>query len=245
MLFFLNFSDRNPELNSSEDPFLNFINEVKNLGIMDQSFCRVLPMNRVAGLNRSEVAEAIQLIGEDPFDIDRRSIELERDLLVNHCLNYYTEIDNRFCVAGKMTSTIQEIARELRKWELRLRRLSEVISPDYSVTNGYNKRTNKTYRMLKAYWINDDGQRVRTFNKNVGISDGGIEHHFERYFRARGYEVTMGVKLANGWSPDLLIDKNKKQSIVDFKISHKEQFYPQFMSMEMWAHYQSIYYNQS
>ena len=121
----------------------------------------------------------------------------------------------------------------------------KILKPKFNVTDGFNKSTNKSYRLLKGYWINDQNQKKRIFNKNVGISDASIEYHFERFFKNRGYDVTIYLKLLNGFIIDLVIEKDGVQEAVEFKLSNrnKDEFYNQFMSLEMWFRYKDIYVN--
>ena len=71
-----------------------------------------------------------------------------------------------------------------------------------------------------------------SLGKKDGKSDGSIEHHFERFFK-RGYDVTIYTKLSNGFITDLVIEKDGIQQVIEFKLRNKEEFYNQFMSLEM------------
>ena len=49
------------------------------------------------------------------------------------------------------------------------------------------------------------------------------------------------MKLLNGFITDLVIEKDGFQEAVEFKLRNKEEFYNQFMSLEMWFRYKEIY----
>ena len=174
------------------------------------------------------------------FELEYQKIKSERDNLISFCLEFYTNINQEYCKDGVINKTIQEIIYELNQWEIRLKRMLCILKPKFNVTDGFNKTTNKRYRLLKGYWINDQNKKKRIFNKNVGISDGSIEYHFERFFKNRGYDVTLHRKLSNGFKADLAIEKDGLQQVVELKLS-KEEFYNQFMSLETWYKYKKIY----
>ena len=133
------------------------------------------------------------------FEVEHQMIKQERDNLIRFCSSFYTQFNQKYCNDGKINTTLQEMIYELNQWEIRLKRMLCILNPKFNVTDGFNKTTNKSYRLLKGYWINDQNQKKRIFNKNVGISDGSIEHHFERFFKNRGYDVTIYMKLLNGF----------------------------------------------
>jgi len=241
----LPFKPKNPDLLHFNDSFIDLINQLKEWDIPKFTFVKSVKLNDISSLSVRNAKQFIENEGCVMFESDHQMIEEERDKLISTCNSFYTQYNQKYCNDGKINTTLQEMIYELNQWEIRLKRMLCILNPKFNVTDGFNKTTNKSYRLLKGYWINDQNQKKRIFNKNVGISDASIEYHFERFFKNRGYDVTIYLKLLNGFIIDLVIEKDGVQEAVEFKLSNrnKDEFYNQFMSLEMWFRYKDIYVN--
>ena len=235
------FNPNNPDMHQSSDSFIDLIKQLKDCEIPKITFVKSVKLSHLSSLSVFEAKQFIENKGCIMFEIEYQRIKLERDNLISFCSEFYTNINQEYCKDGLIHKTLQEIIYELNQWEVRLKRMLCILKPKFNITDGFNKTTNKSYRLLKGYWINDQNQKKRIFNKNVGISDGSIEHHFERFFKNRGYDVTIYTKLSNGFITDLVIEKDGIQQVIEFKLRNKEEFYNQFMSLEMWYKYKGIY----
>lgn len=242
-MLLLIFNPNNPDMHQFNDTFIDLINQLKEWDIPKFTFVKSVKLSDISGLSVREAKQFIENEGRVMFEIEHQFIKQERDSLIRFCNSFYTQLNKKYCNDGKINTTLQEMIYELNQWEIRLKRMLCILNPKFNVTDGFNKTTNKSYRLLKGYWINDQNQKKRIFNKNVGISDGSIEHHFERFFKNRGYDVTIYLKLSNGFITDLVIEKDGLQEAVEFKLRNKEEFYNQFMSLEMWFRYKEIYMN--
>ena len=234
------FNPNNPVVHQSSDSFIDLIKQLKGSEIHKITFVKSVKLSDLSSLSIIEAKQFIEKEGCSMFELEYQKIKSERDNLISFCLEFYTNLNQEYCKDGVINKTIQEIIYELNQWEIRLKRMLCILKPKFNVTDGFNKTTNKRYRLLKGYWINDQNKKKRIFNKNVGISDGSIEYHFERFFKNRGYEVTLHRKLSNGFKADLVIEKDGLQQVVELKLS-KEEFYNQFMSLETWYKYKKIY----
>lgn len=241
----LPFKPKNPDLLHFNDSFIDLINQLKEWDIPKFTFVKSVKLNDISSLSLRNAKQFIENEGCVMFESDHQMIEEERDKLISTCNSFYTQYNQKYCNDGKINTTLQEMIYELNQWEIRLKRMLCVLNPKFNVTDGFNKTTNKSYRLLKGYWINDQNQKKRIFNKNVGISDVSIEYYFERFFKNRGYDVTIYRKLLNGFIIDLVIEKDGVQEAVEFKLSNRDldEFYNQFMSLEMWFRYKDIYVN--
>ena len=241
----LPFNPNNPDLLHFNDSFMDLINQLKEWDIPKFTFVKSVKLNDISSLSVRDAKQFIENEGCVKFEFEHNRIKKERDKLISRCNSFYTHYNPKYCNDGKINTTLQEMIYELNQWEIRLKRMLCILNPKFNVTDGFNKTTNKSYRLLKGYWINDQNQKKRIFNKNVGISDASIEYHFERFFKNRGYDVTIFLKLLNGFIIDLVIEKDGVQEAVEFKLSNrnKDEFYNQFMSLEMWFRYKEIYVN--
>ena len=233
------FNPNNPEHQSS-DSFIDLIKQLKGSEIHKITFVKSVKLSDLSSLSIIEAKQFIEKEGGSMFELEYQKMKSERDNLISFCLEFYTNFNHKYCKDGVINKKIQEIIYELTQWEIRLKRMLCILKPKFNVTDGFNKTTNKRYRLLKGYWIDDQNKKKRIFNKNVGISDGSIEYHFERFFKNRGYDVTLHRKLSNGFKADLVIEKDGLQQVVELKLS-KEEFYNQFMSLETWYKYKKIY----
>lgn len=240
-MLLLIFNPNNPDMHQFNDTFIDLINQLKERDIPKFTFVKSMKLSDISKLSIREAKQFIENEGCIMFEVEHQMIKQERDNLIRFCSSFYTQFNQKYCNDGKINTTLQEMIYELNQWEIRLKRMLCILNPKFNVTDGFNKTTNKSYRLLKGYWINDQNQKKRIFNKNVGISDGSIEHHFERFFKNRGYDVTIYMKLLNGFITDLVIEKDGFQEAVEFKLRNKEEFYNQFMSLEMWFRYKEIY----
>ena len=242
-MLLLIFNPNNPDMHQFNDTFIDLINQLKERDIPKFTFVKSVKLSDISNLSVREAKQFIENDGCVMFEVEHQLIKQERDSLIRFCNSFYTQLNKKYCNDGKINTTLQEMIYELNQWEIRLKRMLCILNPKFNVTDGFNKTTNKSYRLLKGYWINDQNQKKRIFNKNVGISDGSIEHHFERFFKNRGYDVTIYLKLSNGFITDLVIEKDGVQEAVEFKLRNKDEFYNQFMSLEMWFRYKEIYMN--
>lgn len=240
-MLLLIFNPNNPDMHQFNDTFIDLINQLKERDIPKFTFVKSVKLSDISNLSVREAKQFIENEGCVMFEFEHQMIKQERDNLIRFCNSFYTQLNQKYCIDGKINTTLQEMIYELNQWEIRLKRMLCILNPKFNITDGFNKTTNKSYRLLKGYWINDQNQKKRIFNKNVGISDGSIEHHFERFFKNRGYDVTIYMKLLNGFITDLVIEKDGLQEAVEFKLRNKEEFYNQFMSLEMWFRYKEIY----
>ena len=240
-MLLLIFNPNNPDMHQFNDTFIDLINQLKERDIPKFTFVKSVKLSDISNLSVREAKQFIENDGCVMFEVEHQMIKQERDNLIRFCNLFYTQLNQKYCNDGKINTTLQEMIYELNQWEIRLKRMLCILNPKFNVTDGFNKTTNKSYRLLKGYWINDQNQKKRIFNKNVGISDGSIEHHFDRFFKNRGYDVTIYMKLLNGFITDLVIEKDGLQKAVEFKLRNKEEFYNQFMCLEMWFRYKEIY----
>ena len=242
-MLLLNFNPYNPDMHQFKDTFIDLINQLKEWDIPKFTFVKSVKLSDISSLSVREAKQFIENEGCVMFELEYQMIKQERDNLVSFCNSFYTKFNQKYCNDGKINTTLKEMIYELNQWEIRLKRMLCILNPKFNVTDGFNKTTNKSYRLLKGYWINDQNQKKRIFNKNVGITDGSIEHRFERFFKNRGYDVTIYLKLINGFITDLVIEKDGVQEAVESKLRNKDEFYNQFMSLEMWFRYKDIYVN--
>jgi hypothetical protein len=90
---------------------------------------------------------------------------------------YFTSLDELKEDEGKFTD-VRDVHLRINEYLLQLMRLRMVIVPDYKLSKNKHPQTNHTYFAVKAYWIDDEGKKVRQFARSMGREEtykGGIK----------------------------------------------------------------------
>lgn len=139
--------------------------------------------------------------------------------------------------------TIKQLLGLVKLSALRLRRLSLILEPDYSLTRGTHTRSKIEYEMIRAYWYEDNGEKKRVFNKNVGSSEMGLIDVASKLFESLGYETLQQVHSNNRMRLifDLIITKGGRKWIVEIKQKDKRKLIDTYVSMGLWKKYKTTY----
>ncbi len=136
----------------------------------------------------------------------------------------------------------KDILYLVESFRIKAKRLLYVAAPDYSFSTGFSKKSNKKYETIKAFWINDAGEKVRSFSKNVGISGNDIEQSVSKLYESLGYILLdLDMPTKNKLMIDLIVLKDKKKWVVEIKMKDKKIFMDFYARLELWKLYQSIY----
>ncbi len=63
---------------------------------------------------------------------------------------------------------VRDVYLRINEYMHQLMRLRIVIDPDYKLSRNKHPQTGITYLAIKAYWLDDDGKKVRKFTKSIG-----------------------------------------------------------------------------
>ena len=157
----LPFNPKNPELHHFNDSFIDLINQLKERDIPKFTFGKSVKLSDITSLSIGDANQLIKNEGCVMFESEHQMIKQERDSLVSACNSFYTQKNHKYCNHGKIEKTLQGMIYELNQWEIRLKKMLCILNPKFDVTDGFNKTTNKSYRLLKGYWINDQNQKKR------------------------------------------------------------------------------------
>lgn len=139
---------------------------------------------------------------------------------------------------GKLNA--QDLVNYIEYLKIRLRRSMYYMVPEYTFTNSTNSSTKTKYELIKAYWIDDDGTRSRSFNKTMGNLGFSIEQLNVKMFEALGY-IALMEKRVNGVHVDIVLSKGSKQWVVEVKHQQKSNYVDAFATIELWKHYKKQY----
>lgn len=130
----------------------------------------------------------------------------------------------------------------LYKLIIRVYRLLEIINPDFSISKTVNKRVQREYDTAKGFWITDDGNRERVFNKNFGQRSNDLEEYVSRLLIRLGFDVsTIKHSKYEGIPIDFMITKENDKYLCEVKMRNIDLFFNTFMTLEMFLYYKKIY----
>ena len=79
---------------------------------------------------------------------------------------------------------------------LQLMRLRSIIEPQFNISINPHNQTKIDYLVVKSYWLNDEGKKVRKFTKSIGrldeIKDGRTSKEASELGRVKIQEVMFG-----------------------------------------------------
>ncbi len=139
---------------------------------------------------------------------------------------------------GKLNA--KDLVSYIEYLKVRLRRSMSYMFPEYSFTNSTNPSTKAKYELIKAYWVEDDGNRARSFNKTLGMQGMMIEDLNVKMFETLGY-LALREKRYNGVLIDILLSKGEQKWVVEVKYQAKSNYVDAFATIELWKHYKTQY----
>lgn len=127
--------------------------------------------------DQKEVREMVSWIVDDKFDTETISSAKNRNLL-----NKLQDLKDAFITfyfmhLEEMPTTNSQIKRTcdvhttIGEYVLQIMRLRLVIQPEYQIAMNKHTQTHHEYMAVKAFWINDDGEKVRKFTKSLGRAE--------------------------------------------------------------------------
>ena len=121
--------------------------------------------------------EFIRLVSEDHFneDVYRNSenctyLAILKKLKESIVEFYFTKIQDIESLNMDL-KIIADINDRIGHFILQLMKLRLVIQPEVQISMNVHPRTNIKYLAIKAYWIDDNGKKIRKFTKSIGRAE--------------------------------------------------------------------------
>lgn len=182
------------------------------------------PKNQSWGILEKEVSEMFQELGK----------------LIRLFEGFYTSniSDNR----SLSNLTPMQIQYVINKNIIRIKRLVCVLDPGYSTIEYKDKKYGNNYTMIKGYWIDDNGKRVRSLSRNIGTKESSINELTMKLFKVNSekitvYEPEFGLK----FRPDLMVSDGKTRWMVETKLQNRNGFIRTYVMFELWKIYKEEY----
>lgn len=235
-----------PDFEPSHDKISALTDELLKSQIRECSGMMRYPYADFIKLSRIEASKIFHPDNSESFEafIDEFNlINLEISNTSTNLKDVYTNKLSEVIKGDLNDQSAKDIFYLIEKHCIKARRLIFVSQPDYSLSTGYSKKSKKKYETVKAFWVDANGNKVRSFSKNVGIAGEEIEESVVKLFDSLGYITTqLAYPLDNGYRPDLIVEKNGYKWIVEIKIKDKKRIFDTFARLELWKLYQSIYW---
>jgi hypothetical protein len=235
-----------PEFDPERDDILELADKLCNSLISDNSGIMRYPYDDFSNLSRVGADQIFQLENASKFEAfveEFNSINQELRFVSARLKDVYANNLNSITTSSLDEITPMDIYYLIEKYRIKAERLLFVSRPDYSLSTGFSKKSKKKYETVKAFWLNANGNKVRSFSKNVGIVGVDLEESVVKLFDSLGYITTqLAYPLDNGYKADLIVEKNGSKWVVEVKIKDKKRIFDTFARLELWKLYQSIYW---
>ena len=132
----------------------------------------------------SKTKEFIQFIADDKFKVEtvnrlNNMFYLGKlDALKEEFVKFYFKNLENLRKENLYITKVNDVYNRIGQYILQLMRLRLVIEPEVQISKNVHPRTEIHYLAIKAYWIDDNGRKVRKFTKSLGRAENypqGIE----------------------------------------------------------------------
>lgn len=121
--------------------------------------------------NDIDVIQMIKFIYNDGFEpeiyLDQNNITYlyELKLLKETFIEYYFKSLEEVKTNQKY---VCDVHKHIGNYSLQLLRLRSVIKPEFNISLNPHKQTGNEYLVVKSYWLDDSGKKIRKFTKSIG-----------------------------------------------------------------------------
>jgi|LauGreDrversion4_2_1035121.scaffolds.fasta_scaffold50397_1 hypothetical protein len=219
--------------------YSTFIESMKN-SKMKFSGLRILDKAVFEKMTREEFGKWSQKQPEN-FDGLKEEYALIEEEIRKHCeiaSSLYTYKMDEKVHGMSLCDLINQFEASL----LPLRKLSQILQPQVTISKTVHPRTNITYAVVKGYWIDAAGNLKRSVNRNIGVEEWKLAELATKMFSPLGFTYfEPAVKMGNGIMVDMVISKGDKSWVVEIKEIDRDAFIKTFISLELWRMYKKEY----
>lgn len=235
-----------PDFAPANDKVIGLADSLLRSQIEDKSGILRYPFDDFIKLSRNEAAnifleqnsQTLEAFTDEFNSINNEIVNVSKSIkeFYTSSLHLKTELDYN-------EPTAQNVLYLIEQYCIKLKRLKFVASPDYSLSTGFSKKSKKKYETIKAFWIDSNGNKVRSFSKNVGIAGLDVQESVVKLFESLGYITTqLEYPLDNGVRVDLIVEKDNRKWVIEIKMKDKKRFFDTYARLELWKLYQSLYW---
>lgn len=234
------------DFNPKSDEVMQLLFDCRYQNTQYPSGMKFIRLKEFQKLTKAEIGEWLHDPKNDSWGVlkNLRVKQLKEVQLVANDLELLHTTKWDYTKYAQLGLSPQEILYCENKLKIRLQRAADVVVPEFTQTSSVHKKTGISYDMIKAYWVNDDGLRKRSFTKNIIKSEATKSEMAAKLFQANNIPVIeLDSKISNGVRVDLIVEKDNVQWVVETKDIVKNDFIKTYLTFELWKHYNSIYGN--
>lgn len=235
-----------PEYIPEKDVILTHIESLLASKVLICTDVKRYPFEAFLQLSRDQAkvvfADSNDPLVQDAFNDEVNSINIEIEKTCDELKSFYdSELDSKFFSKYRVSS-VKGLYDIIQQFIIKARRLNYVAVPDFAVSTYISKKVDKKYETVKAFWVDEAGNKVRSFNKNFGPLEQESLEMIIKLFQSLGYKTTqLEYSLTNGAKVDLIVEKSNEKWVINIKLKVKHEFIDRFVQLELWSHYKSIY----
>lgn len=227
---------------SFQDDYLKYIEEVSGRHFQLQSGMAFIDSREMDSNPKQSLLkfQDLQIQNWGIFEGELTKIHNEFQRLIN----LFNEFYNSKLSFNNSNSDLspREIHYLTTKLIVRIKRMAYVLDPDYTIIKFKNNKSGIKYEMIKAYWINDNGEKVRDITRNVGSLESTTVDFVEKILKSNFRGLIQFQPQDNSKSKyDLMISDGKTNWMVQFKLKDKKSFIRTFVMFELWKLYNEEY----
>lgn len=121
--------------------------------------------------------ELMQFVADDKFDEDVYKasqnwtyLAVLKKLKETFVEFYFKKLEDLHLLNSDLEN-IADVDNRIGLYLIQLLRLRLVIQPEVQISKNVHPRTNIKYLAIKAYWIDDNGKKIRKFTKSIGRAE--------------------------------------------------------------------------
>lgn len=153
--------------------FFLFMNEEMTNEAVKAEYDKYMKLNEGSG-NDKRTKEFVQFIADDKFGeetykkVDNwtylATLSKLKETFVKFYFKSLADLNNDHIDMMR----VNDVYNRIGQYIIQLMRLRLVIEPEVQISNNVHPRTDINYLAIKAYWIDDNGKKVRKFTKSLG-----------------------------------------------------------------------------
>jgi hypothetical protein len=133
-----------------------------------------------------------------------------------------------------------EVFNKISDGMIKIGRRSLLLDPlpkyPYNIVEQKQKRldgSEKDYRFVRCYWIDEDGEKKRMIARHVGFRFTQLEKEIADLFYNRGFAVHRQYRSEKGNIYDLIIERARMKTVVEIKMANESIFNDLFVFDEL------------
>jgi hypothetical protein len=226
------------------DPIYNFLAKDLIGDFVFDSHLRMLPYELVEkyGIRVLEDKFEYDKYKDPKYDIFR--IEWDK-----HHLAYWNDklqLLEDYMNSSASNESPLEIFNRLSNLMIKIERRSLLLRPEPKIVEQNQTRLSgakKDYKFLRAYWVDETGEKKRMIAKHIGERYQRLEKEVSDLFYNRGYAVHRNYRLDKKHTCDMVVEMDGQKTAVEIKMVNEDTFNNLFLFDEMCKRFEEDYKN--